>query len=722
MKKAFLFSILLVLLIGAGAGADGFIIPVRPPDVVRVPPLSIRYHRVEVDITDQVARTRIDQVFLNEFHRDLEGTYIFPIPEEASISQFSMWVDGERLDGRLHGKDEARRIYEDIIRREQDPALLEYLGRDLFKARVYPIPAHGEKRISLDYSEVLKMDSGLCQYQYSLNTEKFSAKPIQEVSLTINLDSSRPIKTVYSPTHDITVDKRDDYHAAITYVEEGTKPDKDFILYYTVSKTDFGLNLLTYREKGDDGFFLAMIAPKIHLDRDNIISKQILFVLDTSGSMSGEKIEQAKDALTFCLDNLNEGDLFNIISFNTEIETFMSEPVRVTRSRIREARDFVERLDADGGTNINDALLTALEQIESNEHLNVIVFLTDGLPTVGITENAQILNNVSGANDSRSRLFIFGVGYDVNTHLLDKMSEQNDGVSEYVRPEESIEVKVSSFYGKIANPILTDLVLDFGRIDVAELYPRHLPDLFKGSQLLVLGRYTNTGSSTIRLSGKTGHKNREYRYESTFPPTAEKNDFIPRLWASRKIGYLIDEIRLHGQNKELIDEVVRLSKKYGIMTEYTSFLVDVDVHVAMEELEDRATENFSRASREEKGAWAVGQAQNALNMKKMAMAPTNEFYDASGEVQRITSVKQITNKTFYFQNNVWVDNEYALDQKLIKVKRFSEAYFQLSRILPKMNQYLAVGNDVIVNIGTQSFQIGEDGKTRFTQEELRAFF
>lgn len=722
MKKVFLFTVMLALITAAGASADGFIIPVRPPDVVRVPPLSIKYHRVDIDITDQVARTQIDQVFLNEFHRELEGTYIFPIPEEASISDFSMWVDGEQLDGRLLDKDEARRIYEDIVRREQDPALLEYLGRDMFKARVYPIPARGEKRITLDYSEMLNMDSGLCEYRYSLNTEKFSAKPIEEVSITVNLNSSLPLKTVYSPTHNITVAKQSDNSATITYVEEGTKPDKDFILYYTVSKSDFGLNLLTYREKGDDGFFLAMIAPKIELDREHLVRKKILFVLDTSGSMSGEKIEQAKEALTFCLDNLNEGDMFNIVSFNTEIETFASRPVRSTSNRLREARDFVGRLHADGGTNINEALLTALGQIDDNDHLNVIVFLTDGLPTVGITDNAQILKHVSKANDSDSRIFVFGVGYDVNTHLLDKISEGNDAVSEYVRPDESIEVKVSNFYGKIANPILTDLALDFGRIDVAEIYPRQLPDLFKGTQLLVLGRYKDSGASKIRLDGQAGYRHRKYTYEGFFPAKRTRNDFIPRLWASRKIGYLIDEIRLHGQNKELIDEVVRLSKQYGIMTEYTSFLVDVDVHVAMDELQERTRDNFSAASKEERGAWAVGQAQNASKLKKQVMAPANEFYGASGEVKRITGVKQITNKTFYFQNNAWVDNDYRPEQTLIQVERFSEAYFQLSRAVPNMNQYLALGEDVIVNIGNQSFQIGEDGKTHFTQKELKAFF
>lgn len=722
MREAQLFAALMVLTAAGSVLADGFIIPVRPPDMIRVPPLSITYHRVEVDITDGAARTRIDQVFLNEFHRDLEGLYIFPIPEEASISQFSMWVEGERIDGRILDRDEARRIYEDIVRRQRDPALLEYIGRDMFKARVYPLPARGEKRIALDYSQILRTDSGLCQYRYSLNTEKFSAKPLQEVSITVTLNSSVPIKTIYSPTHDIVVRRQDDHRAEITYVEENTKPNKDFVLYYTVSEADFGLNLLTHSKEGEDGFFLAMIAPKIELDRLSVVNKQILFVLDTSGSMSGEKIEQARAALTFCLNNLNHGDLFNIISFDTEIEPFASEPVPASSERIKEARDFVGRLSADGGTNINEALLTALKQLGSDGRLNVVVFLTDGLPTVGLTDNARISENVTEANDSGTRIFVFGVGYDVNTHLLDRISGQNGAVSEYVRPEESIEVKVSNFYSKIASPVLTDLTLDFGRIDVTEMYPRQLPDLFKGSQLLVLGRYKESGHTPVRLRGKVRGKNREFGYETSFAAETEGNDFIPRLWASRKIGYLIDEIRLHGRNKELVDEVVRLSKEYGIMTEYTSFLVDTDLHVAMEELEERARENFARASKVESGSWAVGQAQNAIRMKAQALAAPIAFYDATGQLKKITGVKRIADKTFYFKNNVWVDNDYAPEQKLIKVKRFSQAYFQLSRALPKTNRYLALGNNVIINIGQQSFQIGDGGRTSFTQEELKRLF
>ena len=181
--------------------ADGFIIPVPPPDVVRVPPLSLKYHRVTVEIDDQVARTKIDQVFLNDFHRDIEGTYIFPLPKGANITDFAMYINGERISAELLERDKARQIYQDIVNRMKDPALLEYFDRDLFKVRVYPIPAHGEKRIQLKYAEVLKADAGLVRYHYPLDTERFSVRPLQEVSIAATIRSKQPIKSVYSPSH-----------------------------------------------------------------------------------------------------------------------------------------------------------------------------------------------------------------------------------------------------------------------------------------------------------------------------------------------------------------------------------------------------------------------------------------------------------------------------------------------------------------------------------------
>jgi len=719
MKRICGLTLILVVFLSPIALADGFIIP-RPlrPHGPFPPNLSIKYHHVEVKIDNQVAQTAVDQVFINNFHRDIEGTYIFPIPDDASIYNFSMYMGNEEIKGKILDKDEARRIYEHIVRRKRDPALLEYFQDGMFKASVYPIPAKGETRIKLYYSEILKLNGGICGYRYTLNTEKFSKDPLQSVKLTVEINSKRPIKSIYSPSHNVRIEKESDHHAKITYVEENTRPDKDFFLYYTASEKDIGFDLLPYQDEDKNGYFLAMISPQVEVSADKTLSKNLIFILDTSGSMSGEKIKQAKGALSFCLNSLNKGDRFNIIDFDDQIRDFKPGLVRANHMNIREALSFVDRCEAEGGTNINDALLTGLKQIEGNESASFIIFLTDGLPTVGETGIKNILGNVKGANRSATRIFVFGVGYDVNTRLLDQLAQDNHASCDYVRPSEDIEVKVSSFYKKISYPILTDIKLSFGEVRVYDLYPKELPDIFKGTQLLVLGRYRNGRHTKVTLSGSTRGTTRRFTYEVSFSPD-DKNDFIPRLWATRRIGYLIDQLRLHGQDKELVDEVVRLSKKYGIITEYTSFLVDADYRLAADELAPQAGRHLKRGLREEVGKGAVNRTI-AMKSYQDALTAPQVYLDAEGKKQRMTKVVQVGNRTFFNKNGLWVDTAYEGKVEPVKVKRFTEAYFKLLGKVPQVGRFLALGDEVIFLLHGKAIHISDEGKSDFTPSELRS--
>ncbi|MFQ6033125.1 MAG: VWA domain-containing protein, partial [Candidatus Zixiibacteriota bacterium] len=551
----------------------------------------------------------------------------------------------------------------------------EYFKDGMFKARVYPIPAHGETRIKLGYSEILKLNGGICGYRYTLNTEKFSRNPLQSVKLTVEINSNQPIKSIYSPSHNIKIDKETDHKAKVTYVEENTKPDKDFLLYYTVSEDDIGFNLLPFEDEDHQRYFLAMISPQVEVPADKTLRKNIIFILDTSGSMRGEKIRQAKGALNFCLNSLNSTDSFNIIDFDDQVKTFKEGLVRADRENIREASGFVEKREAEGGTNINEALLTGLEQIGSERKTSFVIFLTDGLPTVGVTDIKDILRNVKENNKGEIRIFVFGVGYDVNAHFLDKLAQDNHATSDYVSPDEDIEVKVGSFYKKVSHPILTDIDLSFGNIETYDIYPKELPDIFKGSQLLLLGKYRGQGSSEVSLSGSAEEARRRFTYEANFSPN-EKNDFIPRLWATRRIGYLIDELRLHGKNQELIDEVVRLSKKYGIINEYTSFLIDADYRLAADRLSEKMVKRYDYLSKEQVGAGAVGQAKT-LARTKGAQAPMMTYFDSEGKEKKIEKVAQAGTKTFFNKNGLWVDSEYEGKPETIKVKSFSQAYFKL---------------------------------------------
>ena len=442
-KYFFLGLFILLCFSSVQVYADGFIIP-QPRRGERIPPLSVKYHRVEVNILGQVAKTTIDQVFINHHSRDIEGLYICPLPEGASLSEFSMYIGDRKVDGEILDRDQARRVYEDIVRRMKDPALLEYVGRNLFRARVYPIPARGEKRIKLSYTEILKSESRLVRYLYPLNTEKFSARPLEDVSVSVNIRTQIPISNVYSPSHKVSIRKIEKNHARVGYEDKNIKPDKDFILYYSHSEDDIGLSFINWSEKKDN-YFLFMASPSFVNPKAKVINKNIIFVLDSSGSMSGKKIIQAKEAARFVINHLDQGDMFSMIDFDDGVDFFSQKMVSATQENIEKALHFVENIEDSGGTNINEALSEGLGLINQTDRPSYILFLTDGLPTVGVTDTAAILKNISSANDRKSRIFVFGVGYDVNTELLDRISSGNRGTSVYVSENDNLEVAISHF-------------------------------------------------------------------------------------------------------------------------------------------------------------------------------------------------------------------------------------------------------------------------------------
>ncbi len=719
MKRIFWLSVVLALFISPVAFADGMIIPMPPHPGDPFPPnLSIKYHHVDIRIDDQVAQTAVDQVFINNFHRDLEGTYIFPIPPDASISKFSMYIGNEEVQGKILDRNEARQTYEEIVRRKKDPALLEYFKDGMFKASVYPIPANGDTRIKLNYSEVLKASGGICGYRYTLNTEKFSKDPLQSVKLTVVISSNQPIKSIYSPSHDVHIDKENDHHATVTYVEENTRPDKDFLLYYTYATEDIGFNLLPFEDEDHQGYFMALISPQVEVPADRTLSKNLIFILDTSGSMAGEKIRQVKEALRFCLNSLSQQDRFNVIDYDDQVNSFKTSLVRANAENLRAALSFVDKCEAEGGTDINTALLTGLKQTEGEEGSTQIIFLTDGLPTVGETDINNIIRNVKQANRRTTRLFVFGAGYDVNTRLLDRLAEDNHGASDYVRPSEDIEVKVGSLYSKISHPILTNVSLDFGSVEAYDMYPKELPDIFKGSQIVVVGKYKDSGPTQVKMTGSSGDTPRTFNYHANFS-SDDRYDFIPRLWATRRIGYLIDQIRLHGDNKELVDEVVKLSKRYGIITEYTSFLVDADYRQTADLLAPQVGFVMKDKMKEAVGSGAVNQSR-ATKVYSSAIVAPQSYMDSEGRERKMTGVVQTGNRAFFDKNGLWVDTEYEGKIEPVKVQRFSEAYFKLLDRVPEVGKYYALGDEVIFLLNGKAIQIADQGKTDFTETELNS--
>ncbi|MFH2039839.1 MAG: VIT domain-containing protein [Chloroflexota bacterium] len=706
-KRLFTIPALLIFvisLIPSPALADGIIIPdpiICPPTGCpsTIPPmaqLAIRYHHVTVTIKDQIAVTRVDQVFYNPNDWQVEGTYVFPIPQDAVVSNFVLWINAKPVDGQVLDATQARLKYEEIVTNLRDPALLEYVGRGAVQAHIFPIPPQGERRIELEYSQVLTADNGLIKYSYPLNTEKFSVWPLDSVTIKVDISSSKEsIRTAYSPTHNIDTIFFDKGHVTTSYEASNLTPDADFTLFYSIGESE-AFHLLTYRDPAyladPDGFFMLLLAPRPDAV-SNRIAKDIILVLDHSGSMEGEKFQQAQEALKYILGNLNQEDRFNIVSFSTSVETFARNlrPAQEASTAI----DWINRQSAVGSTDINRALLEAAA-MSNGEHPTYIIFLTDGLPTEGEIDSTKIINNFSRSAPEDLRLFAFGVGYDVDTYLLDSLTQEHHGNSTYVKPGDRLDEVLSAFYSKISTPVLTNLSLDFGNLDTYDIYPSPLPDLFAGSQIVVTGRYSGSSTTNITLKGQINGQTQTFNFsEQVF--LLNSNDPIvsnlPRLWATRKIGYLLNQIRLHGPDQESIEQIVRLSIRYGIVTPYTSYLVTEDMPLGAAEQQKIANEQYSMmATAPAAPAYGASAVDRAAEEGKMTEAETAAApYESSGEI-----IKIIGAHTFINRSGVWIDTGFDPENmKTTRVSFLSEDYFALSAARPILAAAFALGPRVI---------------------------
>lgn len=701
-----LISLIIALITPTAAFADGIIIPDPTDEILPIEQLEIRYHHVDVTIENQVAVTHVDQVFYNPNDWTIEGTYIFPIPTGAAVTNFTLWIDGEPVEGEVLDAEQARITYEEIVRQMQDPALLEYVDRGAVRARVFPIPAYGERRIELEYTEVLHNEGGLVEYVYPLNTEKFSITPLESVSVSVSIDSNEPIRAVYSPSHAVSIVHQDNHLSTVGYEENNVLPDRDFALYYSTGETE-AFHLINYRDPSDssdpDGFFMLLLAPQPDMETQ-VVPKDVLLVLDRSGSMEGEKFQQAQQALEFILGHLNEGDRFNVISFSTGVEAY-SRGLNPA-AEADQAISWVNRQSAVGNTDINRALLEAASMADA-ERPTYLIFLTDGLPTEGLVDSDAIIDSFAGAVPNNLRLFAFGVGYDVDTYLLDSLAQENHGLSFYVLPGERIDEEISNFYAKISTPVLTDLELDFGNLIVYDLYPQPLPDLFAGSQIVVVGRYRDGGQTDIHLMGTVQDERQEFVFESqefsrsTALDGVEAN--IPRLWATRKIGYLLNQIRLEGPEQELVDQVVRLSIRYGIVTPYTSYLVTEPVVLGesgQSQLADEAMEEMKL----EAGAPSFGQeaVERAVGQGEMKEADVVSSPSDSSASQ----MKIVGSQAYILSASVWMDTRFDPEQmETVPVNFLSDDYFALIRSYPELGDAFALGGNVIAIYGGVAYEV-----------------
>lgn len=747
MKRTAPFAAILSLAFLAPMSfADGFIVIERPPvewrerrPVIRqFFPLEVRYHKVGVKVHGAVAVTTVEQVFHNPNSVQLEGTYLFPLPRDAAVTGFTMWMGEKALEGEVLEKDKARGIYESIVRSMRDPALLEYMGEGLFKARVFPIEANGDKKIRLTYSQTITPDNGRYRYVYPLNTEKFSAAPLAECSVRIEIESEAGLKTIFSPSHGNTSLARDgEKRAVLEWAVKNSIPNRDFVACFDVSDKDLGLAFWSYKRPTEDGYFLVTVSPRRELQSKELPAKDVVFVLDTSGSMAGDdmkelRLKQAKKAMRACLGNLNANDRFGLISFSTATRELNSELLSFTPENREKAMAFIEEQRARGGTALCDALLQALAmQSKDSARPFSVVFITDGLPTVG-EQSAETIRKLVLEKAGAARIFTLGIGTEVNTVLLDSLAAATRGEREYVLDDEDIELKISNFYDKVAFPVLTDCELLFEGVWVKEVYPKRLPDLFRGGSLAVVGRYKGTGKALVKLRGKVAGEAVEHVYDLNIGAESQSLDFLPGRWASQKIGYLLEQIRLNGEHKELREEVIWLAKTYGLPTPYTSYLVVEDsapsadspaADNAFRKLEERRREQRGPGEGESRpsrgGAQAPGFAggiskdkgtgresvEKSLELGRLKKGEADGTEDLDAAAVREV-MRKVAGRVFYFDGARWVDSELKdLKRVDVQVAAWSDEYFKLLKDEPELGRLLTVGERVLLAFKDKVYEV-----------------
>lgn len=717
-------------------------------------PLAIESHRVTINVTDSAAVTHIDQVFRNSSGRQLEATFIFPVPDGATVSDFALYINGVRTQGEVLESTQARQVYNNIVRQIQDPGLVEYVDGRLFQASIFPVPANGTQRVELEFAQVLERNGDLLELVYPLRTGRTSATTLQDFTIAANITSTTPLRTIYSPSHDVDVVRQSNNRAVVGLEQHAANLEQDFVLYLSTSEDRIGMDLMTFDSDGSDGqdgYFLMVVAPRLE-DEGEIPAKDVTFVVDTSGSMAGEKIEQAQETLRYCVSRLRPQDRFNIVRFSTASRPLFEGLTSASPENISRANAFIAEIRAAGGTAIEDALSRALQQEADSGRPHQVIFITDGLPTVGETDSQRLIQTLNGTNQANARVFTFGVGYDVDTTLLDSLANNNHGTSDYVRPNENMEMAVSNLYDRIAFPVLTDIDLRMNGVDAYDLFPQEVPDLFAGQQVVLTGRFRNNSRSQIALAGSFSGQSVAFNYSEDFgSASAGANDFIPQLWATRKIGFLVDQIRLNGETAELRNEVQNLGVRYGLVTPYTSYLAVDDSEFGQMPQQQAfldtpaADEDASgwgartrRSSRERDNNFApeeesasaaepapivaipMASAQGSFNVGSTGESSV----EAAEEAQRLseqefadgrTAVRQIGNQRFSQDGDgVW-RSEQARNQSSatrVNIRYMSEAYFRLLEIRPDVARLIALGEQVEFQVNSVIVVIDSSGMER----------
>jgi Ca-activated chloride channel homolog len=723
------------LLVSSAALAQGLLIPTDE----RLEPLALASHEVRVEIQDHGAVTHVTQEFENRTGQMLEATYYFAIPPGSVTTDFALWMNGERISGEVLPRDQARATYEGIVRRMRDPGLLEYVDGELFQARIFPVPANGRQRVEIAFATTLRQQGDTLHYRYPVHA---SAGEIGSFVVEGTVASRHPIASLYAPYHAIDESATGERSRRFSMEQQRVDPTQDFELFIGLAGDDVGFSMLTWDDGSrEDGYFMLTLAPSPELEQLDVLPKQVTFVVDTSGSMSGDKMTQAREMLRYSVRNLRPDDTFQLIGFSGSVQALFETPRPASRGNINEALAFIDAMQPRGNTNISDALARALQDPATAERPHTILFVTDGLPTAGETRVDQILQATRrGISDGDRRVFAFGVGYDVNTSLLDGIAQRGRGESGYVRPGEDMSDIIGTFYDGIGAPLLTQLAIDFGDARVSDVYPNPLPDLYRGRSITVFGRIDANQSGAVVVRGRAARETVTIEHGADFSaPEGVDTSFVASLWASRRVQSLLDAIAEEGETTARREEVVALATRWGIVTPYTSYLA---VEPG-EQLVQQPTLGGSSVGRGNRGPAPAEEAEPAIGgapfygvvdrgghgggagvtrssgatrtdappAPRAAAAPLADQDAVSGAaavegaiarnerrqrtvLDEAQTTQQVGQRTFSRIGEVWV--EQGLEQRTADrvVDAMSDAYFALLRDNPDLRAVLSLGDRV----------------------------
>jgi Ca-activated chloride channel family protein len=746
--------------------AQGWIIPrppIRPPvclDKCIAPPVALERtsSNVRATLADHVLRYEVEETFRNRGGTVQEADYMYPLPAGAAFQELQLSINGQLVSGEIMDAGHARSTYEEIVRRQRDPALVEWMGYGLLRARIFPINPGEEKRVVLRFQVIAPREGDAIRVDYqrgsgrTLVTSTSDTHDARESSFTLRYPKTGRCNA-YSPTQELQTRSSSGSQCEVNVGGEGAA----VTILIPAPRTDrAAISVLANAPGSEDGFALITLTPPSR--ETTTVPRDITFVLDVSGSMSGRKMEQARAAGRQLLGTLTRADRFRMIDFSSDVRTFRDDFVDATPANIAAATRYLSDLQANGGTNIDGALDLALasprmreddtdEYAHHSSHqdagrLSLVLFVTDGEPTVGERDPAAIAAHAARLRGSQ-RVFTFGLGADVNAQLIEQLALEGHGTAQFVRPEEDVERAVGLVASRLTSPIASDLRVstqcggsgDGECVRLVHALPEGSVDLFAGQDLVLLTRYSGSGRARLVFDGRSATGAVHWETMVDFPDHERDNAFVPRLWATRRIGWLSAARRQNGPSPEVDDELRTLGERYGIPTELTSYLVqEQQVAVSGGRMMDSLGRNdlmsraaaapaakfeAARAATEQRDAKSIGAMDKPLMLQEVVISGVG-IAAGTLEKDRADAVRRAGNRVFAHRDGRWTDAGFKAGTRIVKIKPFSPAYFAVLDAIPDLRAAFAVGDRVLVSGTHVAIEVGPDGADTLDAAELHS--